>query len=168
MVKVIFWNVQGALGSYFFRCFNLMVQVQKPDIVALFEPRISGRKADSFIRRSGFDNSYRVEATGFSGGIWVLWRSSVRLDVVAVSSQFVHGWCYDIARQKYCFITFMYASPNNSKRSLVWNHLRALEPTQGTAWVMGGDFNATVSPLEREGGSVNRLGVCSKFNDFFI
>ncbi|GMI83210.1 hypothetical protein HRI_001990300 [Hibiscus trionum] len=168
MVRVIFWNVQGALGSDFFRCFKLMVQVQKPDIVALFEPQISSRKADNFIRRSGFDNSYRVEVTCFSGGIWVLWRASVKLDVVVVSSQFVHGWCYDIARRRSCFITFVYASPNSSKRSMVWNQLQALEPSQGITWVLGGDFNAIVSPLEREGGSVNRLGVCSKFKDFLF
>ncbi|GMI86798.1 hypothetical protein HRI_002349100 [Hibiscus trionum] len=168
MVRVIFWNVQGAAGSDFFRCFKLMVHVQKPDIVALFEPRISGVKADYFIRRTGFDNSYRVEATGFSGGIWVLWRSSVKIDVVAISSQFVHGWCYDIVRKRSCFLTFVYASPNSSKRSMLWDQLQALAPAQEVAWVLGGDFNAIASPTEREGGSSNRLGVCSKFKDFLF
>ncbi|GMJ08574.1 hypothetical protein HRI_004526600 [Hibiscus trionum] len=137
MVKAIFWNVQGALGSDFFRYFKLMVQVQKPDIVALVEPRINGRKADNFIRRSGFEFSYRVEANGFSYGIWVLWRPSVRLDVVAVSSQFVYGWCVDVGRRKTFFITFVYASLNRSVRSTLWDQLRALEPVQGTTWVLG-------------------------------
>ncbi|GMI80936.1 hypothetical protein HRI_001762900 [Hibiscus trionum] len=152
MVKVIFWNVQGALSSEFYRCFKLLVQVQRPDVIALFEPRISGPKADRFIRRSGFDCSYRVEANGFSGGIWVLWRATVKLDVVAVSSQFVHGWCYDVGKRKRCFITFVYASPSSSQRALLWNQLCALEPGHGEAWVLGGDFNAIASPLEREGG----------------
>ena len=51
-----------------------MVQNYKPLLVVLLEPHISGYKADNFIKRSGFDKSYRVEAEGFSGGIWVLWK----------------------------------------------------------------------------------------------
>ncbi|GMI74429.1 hypothetical protein HRI_001112200 [Hibiscus trionum] len=168
MVKVIFWNVQGALSSDLFRYFRFMLHEKKPDIVALFEPRISGWKADDFIRRSGFEFSYRVEATGFSGGIWVMWRPSVRLDIVAVSSQFVHGWCVDVSQRQAFFISFVYASPNRGVRSQLWEQLQALEPAQGLAWVLGGDFNAIASPLEREGGSVSRQGVCSRFADFIF
>ncbi|GMJ11727.1 hypothetical protein HRI_004841900 [Hibiscus trionum] len=152
MVKVIFWNVQGALSAEFYRCFKLLMQTQRPDVIALFEPRISGSKANRFIRRSGFDCSFRVEANGFSRGIWVLWKATVKLDIVAVSSQFVHGWCYDVSKRKRCFITFVYASPNSSQRALLWNQLGALEPAHEEAWVLGGDFNAIASPLEREGG----------------
>lgn len=47
-----------------------------PDIIVLVETIISGPKAVNVIRRIGFSNSHRVEARGFSGGIWVLWKSS--------------------------------------------------------------------------------------------
>ncbi|KAL4317972.1 hypothetical protein GQ457_18G007610 [Hibiscus cannabinus] len=55
----------------------------KPDISAIMEPRVSGPQADGFIRGSGFEFSYMVEANGFSGGIWVLWNSTVKLDFLA-------------------------------------------------------------------------------------
>ncbi|GMI90163.1 hypothetical protein HRI_002685600 [Hibiscus trionum] len=145
-----------------------MVQIQKPDIVAVVEPRISGVTTDNFIQRSGFDSSYRVEASGFSGRIWVLWKPSVRLDILVVSSQFVHGWCPDFLGRKIFFITFIYASPNHSKRSALWDQMRALEPAQGTTWTLGGDFNVIASLLKRRGGSRSRLGVCEKFNDFLF
>ncbi|XP_039033441.1 uncharacterized protein LOC120169347 [Hibiscus syriacus] len=41
------------------------------NIVCFVEPRISGRKADAFIASIGFPYSHRVEANGFSGGIWI-------------------------------------------------------------------------------------------------
>ncbi|KAL4324684.1 hypothetical protein GQ457_11G014580 [Hibiscus cannabinus] len=69
------------------------MQDKKPDMVACFEPRISGRQADKVIKLSGFELSFRVEAHGFSGGIWVLWRDTVRFDILVVSNQFVHGFC---------------------------------------------------------------------------
>ncbi|KAL4383512.1 hypothetical protein GQ457_15G016700 [Hibiscus cannabinus] len=75
-------DMQGALDPGLDKSFKLMVRNHVPDIMAVFEPRISGRAADSFIRRSGFEYSYRVEAHGFSSGIWILWRGSVHIDVL--------------------------------------------------------------------------------------
>ncbi|KAL4388329.1 hypothetical protein GQ457_09G016490 [Hibiscus cannabinus] len=45
-----------------------------PDLVALFETRVSASKADHFIARHGFSFSFRIEANGFSIGIWILWK----------------------------------------------------------------------------------------------
>ncbi|KAL4364157.1 hypothetical protein GQ457_04G008120 [Hibiscus cannabinus] len=72
-------DMQGALDPVVARSFKLLCRSKMPDIVAIFEPRISGRAADGFIRKSGFEFSFRVEARGFSGGIWVLWKGSVKL-----------------------------------------------------------------------------------------
>ncbi|KAL4291711.1 hypothetical protein GQ457_14G003420 [Hibiscus cannabinus] len=84
---------EGALDPDFNRSFKLLVRQQKPDIVVIMEPRISGREADRFIRRSGFEFSYRVEANGFSSGIWVLWRDTINIQVLAVSNQYIHALC---------------------------------------------------------------------------
>ena len=34
-------------------------------MVVIFEPRISGKKADNFIRGCGFERSHKIEAVGF-------------------------------------------------------------------------------------------------------
>lgn len=49
--------------------FYSLISSYKPSVVVLFEPRISGKKADPFIKGSGYDRSHRVEAVGFKGGI---------------------------------------------------------------------------------------------------
>ena len=72
-ISIMYWNVQGAASSNFCRAFRTIVNNYKPSLVVLREPSISGSKADEFIKKSGFDNSYHVEAVGFSGGIWLLW-----------------------------------------------------------------------------------------------
>ncbi|KAJ4850100.1 hypothetical protein Tsubulata_004512 [Turnera subulata] len=46
----------------------------KPLIVIVVETRISGRKVANVIRRLGYTNSHRVDARGYAGGIWVLWK----------------------------------------------------------------------------------------------
>ncbi|KAH1064674.1 hypothetical protein J1N35_029661 [Gossypium stocksii] len=35
---------------------------------------ISGVRAEAVIAKLGFDYSFRVEAVGFAGGIWLLWK----------------------------------------------------------------------------------------------
>ncbi|KAL4347003.1 hypothetical protein GQ457_17G006580 [Hibiscus cannabinus] len=168
MVNVIFWNAQGVLGIDFQNYFRLLLRTHRPDIFAIMEPRVSGDLADKFIRRSGFEFSYRVEANGFCGGIWILWKPSVSLDVLAVDSQFIHGACLVHGTRKSFFITFVYASPNAYRRSFVWDRIRVLEPGLDLPWILGGDFNVIGSVNERQGGSVTRYEVCSRFCDFLF
>ncbi|KAL4301928.1 hypothetical protein GQ457_10G020040 [Hibiscus cannabinus] len=152
-MQFILWNAQGALGPIFNRYFKFFTRLHHPDVFVIFEPRISGNKADSFIRRSGFDASYRVEATGFSGGIWVLWQKSILIDFVAVSNQFVHGFCSSPDERNRFFFTFVYACPAPMRRRELWDSLLALDPGKDWPWALGGDFNVIGSISERQGGS---------------
>ncbi|KAL4384684.1 hypothetical protein GQ457_15G002820 [Hibiscus cannabinus] len=140
---------EGALCADFNRHLRLILRTSNPDVVALFETRVSGRKADRFVARYGFPFSFRVEANGFSGGIWLLWKHSV---TVETSREF--------------YVSFVYASPNKSKRSSLWAQLEALRPSGDVAWLLGGDFNAIASSSERMGGSARRDGISVDFNDF--
>ncbi|KAL4271801.1 hypothetical protein GQ457_13G020760 [Hibiscus cannabinus] len=123
---------------------------------------------DEFIRKFGFEFSYRVEASGFSEGIWLLWSASVSLDIVAISSQFLHARCLDKVTMKEFFITYVYASPCSTKRSRLWYQLKALEPEGEQPWILGGDFNAICTSNERQGGSQSRCGTSPTFRDFIF
>ncbi|KAL4377138.1 hypothetical protein GQ457_02G018310 [Hibiscus cannabinus] len=144
----------GALDPVVSRSFRLLSRSKTPDIVAMFEPRISGGTADRFIRWSGFEFSYR--------------RDSVHMDILAVSTQFVHGHCSLLNGEPRFFVTFIYASPEVGRRRALWGQLRALEPGPGVPWVLGGDLNVIGSSSERSGGSSRWSGVCSPFGKFMF
>ncbi|KAL4384625.1 hypothetical protein GQ457_15G012350 [Hibiscus cannabinus] len=129
---------QGANDPEFNKIFKMLMKDKIPDVAAIFEPRISGRRADIFIRSSGFDRSFRVEANGFSGGIWVLWRDTVSLDILAVSNQFVHCFGKPAAGERGFYVTFVFASPEVGQRRGLWDQLKALAPRQGEPWALGG------------------------------
>ncbi|KAL4273588.1 hypothetical protein GQ457_13G013000 [Hibiscus cannabinus] len=124
---------------------QLLMKKQVPDIVVIMEPRVSGVRADRFIRKSGFEFSYRVEAHGFSGGIWLLWQASVHMQILAISNH-----------------------PSAQRRRELWDQLLALNPGIGVPWVVGGDLNVISSSEERLGGSQRRSGICRRFNDFLF
>ena len=67
-----------------------MSKIYKPDIVAILEPKVSGAKADYFIKGNGFEFSHRVEAEGFVGGIWILWNRSFTMEFVVNHKQYIY------------------------------------------------------------------------------
>ena len=57
-------------------------------ILVLVETKVSGPTADEIHKKIGFDGTHRVEAQGFSGGIWLLWRRPT-IEFVKYTDQFV-------------------------------------------------------------------------------
>ncbi|GMJ12449.1 hypothetical protein HRI_004914100 [Hibiscus trionum] len=151
-MSMLFWNSQGAASAPFRRVFRMIVQEHRPLVVSLFEPRVSGIQVDKVVAAFGFNRSFRIEAHGFSGGLWLLWRELVRLDILTVSNQFLHGRYKLEAFDRWIFFTFVYASPEVAKRKCLWGQLN---PGMGHHWVLRGDFNVILSSNERRG--------CSKF-----
>ena len=100
----MFWNTQGAASLLFRRTFSMMVKNYKPSMVVLLEPRISGLKADAFIKKSGFNNSHCVEAEGFSGDIWILWKDIFDVEIIRNHNQFIHLQVSPVSFLDYCYL----------------------------------------------------------------
>ncbi|KAK4277819.1 hypothetical protein QN277_015755 [Acacia crassicarpa] len=73
---IVSWNCRGAGNRSFPLKTKDIVNKYYVNILCLLEPRISGVRADKVCRKLGFSHWMRVEATGFFGGIWVLWNSN--------------------------------------------------------------------------------------------
>ncbi|KAI9100938.1 hypothetical protein K1719_024062 [Acacia pycnantha] len=137
----------------------------KVDIVVILEPRISGSQANKVIRSWGFNYSRKVEATGFSGGIWILWElNGLVVDIIRQEEQFLH--CkVGLGADKMAF-TVVYASPNEHKRGGIWNTLQSIASEMEEPWLLAGDFNEIKSHLEKKGGGRNNETRFAKFNDW--
>ncbi|XP_038715030.1 uncharacterized protein LOC120008723 [Tripterygium wilfordii] len=162
-LSIMLWNVQGAASPGFRRAFKTLIQTYKPKLVALFEPRCSGIKADEFIRKNRFERSHRVEAVGFSGGIWILWNEFLNVTVCESNGQFVHLRLIDMDRNS--FITAVYGSPSSLIRKQLWLELQRIARNTSYPWLIGGDFNAILHTEDIKGGSHRRRG-CKLFNSW--
>ncbi|KAE8690184.1 hypothetical protein F3Y22_tig00110912pilonHSYRG00189 [Hibiscus syriacus] len=47
--------------------------------------------ADKVIGKLGFDHSFKIEAIGISAGIWILWNSSLSVDIIVAHPQYIHA-----------------------------------------------------------------------------
>ncbi|KAL1151813.1 hypothetical protein V6Z11_A09G067300 [Gossypium hirsutum] len=82
-------------------------------------------QADNIIATLGFQFSHCVEAIGFSGGIWLGWWDSVRLEVIL----------WHLSTSHPVFIAFVYGSPNRQRCQLLWSELKNSIPRGQSLWI---------------------------------
>ncbi|KAF7802812.1 putative ribonuclease H protein At1g65750 family [Senna tora] len=122
------YDNRGAAAKSFPGLVKDIFNKYKVDILALYETRVSGDKASRIIKRCGIHNFIRIEADGYSGGIWILWKD----ENIQIS---LHDSAFQLA---HCFIekqgcpsfwgTFTYASPNPQVREFCWKKLESIAP----------------------------------------
>ncbi|KAB5560806.1 hypothetical protein DKX38_005763 [Salix brachista] len=130
------------------------------DVFAVLEPRISGSKALNVATILGFSHYHIVDATGFSGGVWLLWNgSTVSLQVIAHASQSITALVH--AQNKCWLLTVVYANPNPRIRESLWTYFDGLAKTSNLPWLVMGDFNDIVCASEKCGGNLDSGGSAS-------
>ncbi|KAE8725779.1 putative carboxylesterase 15 [Hibiscus syriacus] len=97
-----------------------------PDVVGFVETHISNYNADRAIAQLKFLNSFRVEA-----------------DVI-------HCRIHRLSNNHFALVTFVYASPNPTKRKAIWSYLHFLSNHISEPWIILGDSNASLSPNDRK------------------
>ncbi|KAK8684010.1 hypothetical protein V6N13_040047 [Hibiscus sabdariffa] len=149
--KLLFWNAQGCGHPKFITSAREYLRDSRPDVVAFVEPRISGWKADRVISALAFPYSHRVEAVGFSGGIWLAWYETVKIDILQNHFQYIYCRISSTRDNRSTLTTLVYASPNSQKRKALWLELNKLAYSIRSPWFIVGDFNATHSDSDRRG-----------------
>ncbi|KAL1194858.1 hypothetical protein V5N11_020073 [Cardamine amara subsp. amara] len=110
------------------------------DVLALFETHAGGDKAGRICQGLGFDKSFRVNAVGQSGGLWLLWRSEVGdVDIVETSDQFI----YAVVKkdEEILNLIVVYAAPSVNRQSSLWGRLTKVIRDVDGPLIIGGDFN---------------------------
>lgn len=165
-MSALIWNCQGAAQGKFHSVLKSLIKDQKISLLVLVEPRVSGRSADKVIKRLGFPNSFRIEASGFSGGIWLLWSDRVRVEILHAEWQFIHTKIHMIDADKSFLFTPVYANPTPSICKHLWSSLLNLSYTISEPWAIAGDFNAVLSSSERKTSSSALRAGCHDFQAF--
>ncbi|KAI9124952.1 hypothetical protein K1719_003568 [Acacia pycnantha] len=165
MLRTLVWNCRGAASKGFAAVLKDMKRRYRLDLVVILEPRISGNTASKVIKNWGFKHSVRVEAVGFSGGIWILWEiDDLSVDVRILDEQFIH--CKLRFGREEMIFTAVYASPNEQRRNRIWETLQIIASEVVEPWMLVGDFNEIRTPLEQRGGGRVSEVRCRKFNDW--
>jgi hypothetical protein len=58
-----------------------MVKEKKPKMVFLMETKMSNKRVDFLKRKLDFANLFAVDSVGWSGGLVLLWKEDVQVDI---------------------------------------------------------------------------------------
>ncbi|XP_074287668.1 uncharacterized protein LOC141612819 [Silene latifolia] len=159
------WNIQGTGSRNKISALKEVVKNFKPSVIALLETHKDGDHAEKIGKILGYNGHCRVDAVGFSGGIWLYWRPDiVSVTLVKDHSQFI---TVEVTRSGDLpwFFTAVYASPNPYNRHDLWKELEQYAHQNNCPWLLAGDFNETRSLAERHGGDQNMVRRCELFNN---
>ncbi|KAG7579199.1 hypothetical protein ISN45_Aa03g033600 [Arabidopsis thaliana x Arabidopsis arenosa] len=142
-----------------------MLKKYTTDLLAIFETHAGGENASRICRGLGFENSYKVDAAGQSGGLWLLWRSEVGIVVIIeATDQFIHAQIDNGGEVTHVIV--VYAAPSTNRRSGLWEQLHNTLQGVDSPVIVGGDFNTIVRVDERAGGSGRLSADSLKFGDW--
>lgn len=114
-MKIISWNISGAVGTDFRRAFRNLCLSYQPNFIILYETKVSRERANNIISSLGFSSFIKVDALGFSGGIWVLWNpNNIIVEPIGTAFHKIHFKVQD--NNNIFILTALYASPTFSIR----------------------------------------------------
>ena len=148
-IKILVWNVQGVGNKI--AVIKELIRTNHPTMLVLVETHLSGDQATSVCDRIGFSGKMRVDAQGFSGGIWMFWKAEdISVTAYGSNSQHLTVEIKKIGDEPWLF-SAVYASPESNLRRALWDELDEIRRNYEGPWLLAGDFNDTVCMSERNG-----------------
>lgn len=165
-ITCMMWNVQGAGNHNFISALKELVRYHKPTVIALVETHMGGSQAQSIATCIGYTGQSRVDAVGFSGGIWIYWKSElVSVEPIIKHDQHITMNITRVGGLPWYF-TAVYASPDPLKRRELWKELEDFACTHNQPWLLAGDFNDTRFPSERSSACRETIRRSERFNEW--
>ena len=145
--------------------FRVLLDVQKlakPYVSFLSESHLGRVKAEKLRRRVGFDHLLIHESDGRSGGLLMMWKKEVNIQVNDISKYFidvsVHG-------ETVWRLTGIYGEPSWEHKEATWEVLRTLHGIMTMPWLVLGDFNEILYNHEKDGGRPRTQKQLHAFHD---
>ncbi|KAG6666594.1 hypothetical protein CIPAW_01G042200 [Carya illinoinensis] len=103
--------------------------------------------------RLRYENCLAINSEERSGGLALLWRNDVSLDIKNYSKSHIHASIQDSSTDcEPWYFTGVYGQPEASRRHETWSLLRSIKVPSDQGWLLMGDFNEVLSINEKTGG----------------
>lgn len=140
-MKILSWNVQGMGNPKTFRYLSRIARTQCPDFLFLMETNIGRGNSDRIRRRFTGYNIFLVDAIGKSGGLALLWKKDIKVNITSYSSNCINFYVEADGGGVLWRASGIYGWPEGVNKHLTWKLLREIRAYDNFPWVCFGDFN---------------------------
>lgn len=126
-MSLLAWNyrgVGGSLGSSKMHHLARLMTSTKAQIIFISETRNANITSAKLKNHFNVDKAYIVPAQGLSGGLWLLSRDEVDLDVVSTSHHFFFALGVHKQTLKKFVLICMYGDPHHQQTATIWNQVQ--------------------------------------------
>lgn len=116
-------------------------------------------------RRLGLDSLFTVDNVGFSGGLAIVWKRELEVNIISHSANHIDITIKHSAKSPTWRFTGIYGSPARHRRKDTWELLKELSTNNSLPWMLMGDFNDILSPEEKLGGAQQPLWLMQGFRE---
>lgn len=118
------WNYRGLGRPRAVRALCGLTSSYNPSILGLSETKLSSKTCDMLRVTLGFQNCFAVDSKGRSGGLALLWKSDIEVEICSYNNYHIDALVMSSSPYR---ITLFYGNPRMDKRKESWDLLRLLE-----------------------------------------
>uniref|UniRef100_A0A803PWX1 Reverse transcriptase domain-containing protein n=1 Tax=Cannabis sativa TaxID=3483 RepID=A0A803PWX1_CANSA len=144
-------SAEGIGNPWTLRALQSHVREVDPAIIFLMESKLTRVQAERVCSVLKFDSLWTVDRVGLSGGLLLMWKKEVKLQVLDSSIGHILATVAGNGFSPW-YLTGFYGNPEASLRKFSWQLLRNLKKEVQGPWLCVGDFNEIVSLAEKIGG----------------
>ncbi|XP_060212076.1 uncharacterized protein LOC132639653 [Lycium barbarum] len=145
------WNVRGLKQPLKQKELKLFLHKHKIDVIGCLETKIKEHKAQGILTKVAMGWNHCCNyPMAYNGRIWLLWKSSIQLQVLSITEQLIHCKVEDNNNFN-AFLIVIYAKNDAQQRQTLWADLIQLDNSVQGAWLLSGDFNTLLSSGDRLG-----------------
>ena len=152
-MNLLSWNCRGLRNLQTVNAVSEVVKKEEPKIVFLMKTKSNKEWMVMVKDKCNFKHGLYVDNIGSKGGLAMLWREEVKLEVQTFSQSHIDALVDGGAEYGWWHLTGFYGNPETSKRHEPWATMKHLGTTSSLPWLVIGDFNEIISMSEKEGGS---------------
>ena len=144
------WKCRGLGNSRAVRSLCDLVKSHRPRIHFLMETLVHEMNIEELRIKLGFSGKFSVNSISHSGGLAMLWDSSLSCSISGFSNNHI-----DLIISKSTGdwrLTSYYGFPERHRWRASWTLLRALAIRSSLPWVCIGDFHDLLSPSDKKRG----------------
>ena len=151
-MSAIAWNCQGLGNPGAVGALQKAVLKEDPTLVFLMETKFNVEEMVDIKRKLERSQGMIVPSVRQSGGLALLWKESVVVDVHTFSPRHIDAVIMEDRGNKNWRFTGFYGNLETSKREESWVLLVNLSTRSALPWVCMGDFNEICHRGEKTGG----------------
>ena len=166
-MKILSWNCRGLGNPRTIQSLGLLTKAKGPEVVFLMETKLWYKRAHLVAKKLNYEGCLVVEAIGRSGGLLLLWKQDVKVELLNYSQRHINVFITDEPGGSRWLLTYFYGNFEVSQRKGSFELLNSFKPTD-MGWCVIGDYNEILTNDEKVGGRVRSEGQMDLFRQVLV